>query len=426
MDLFAPTTEAITDALGGENGVFEHFRAAAASASPEEPRWAGLAAPARAQLASRARSQVHALAATFARARELLAALPAARHSDAAFAEAAAAARSELLRLRALADALPPPPGAPSSAPPQPVPPSPPLRPSPDQVPPPLAAATLALEAYRESLLRALEFLEAAAVGQAALPPRDIAGALDGVLEAALRGEEGLNAASACLARAEKRARVEAAPLEAQLAAARAEAAARAASLCSRSQELEAALSSARCALRGLREGAAQPVELGALLEMGARLAGAGGGGGPTSAQLAGSLCVRLRQQLAGRLVHVHDATFAAPGLPPLPLAELQAAAAAAAAAGAGGEGTKEGASTDLQREDTVMEPPVVATTSAPLQAVPAPAPLPPIMSLITALTPQARAALLALLPPGWRPGQPLPPHLPDLRTLLARVGGGD
>jgi hypothetical protein len=65
-----------------------------------------------------------------------------------------------------------------------------------------------------------------------------------------------------------------------------------------------------------------------------------------------------------------------------------------------------------------------MAAPPAPPPPAAPPAPLPPIPTLIAALNPQQRAALRALLPSGWRPGEPLPPHLPDLRTLLQRVQG--
>lgn len=41
---------------------------------------------------------------------------------------------------------------------------------------------------------------------------------------------------------------------------------------------------------------------------------------------------------------------------------------------------------------------------------------------MIAKLDRAARARLLAFLPPGWRPGQPLPDGLPDLATLLMRA----
>jgi len=40
-------------------------------------------------------------------------------------------------------------------------------------------------------------------------------------------------------------------------------------------------------------------------------------------------------------------------------------------------------------------------------------------VSLLAALPADKRAALLKLLPPGWKPGDPLPANLPSLASLL-------
>jgi hypothetical protein len=52
-----------------------------------------------------------------------------------------------------------------------------------------------------------------------------------------------------------------------------------------------------------------------------------------------------------------------------------------------------------------------------------------PFLRALQALPPAARADLLRLFPPGWKPGDPLPANLPDLRALLAKhgvaLGGG-
>ena len=44
------------------------------------------------------------------------------------------------------------------------------------------------------------------------------------------------------------------------------------------------------------------------------------------------------------------------------------------------------------------------------------------VIGLLAKLTPDQRKALLARLPPGWRPGQPLPPGTPDLATLIRQI----
>lgn len=46
-------------------------------------------------------------------------------------------------------------------------------------------------------------------------------------------------------------------------------------------------------------------------------------------------------------------------------------------------------------------------------------------MAAIAKLAPAQRKQLLAMLPPGWRPGQPLPPGTPDLLTLVRQLTGG-
>jgi len=44
---------------------------------------------------------------------------------------------------------------------------------------------------------------------------------------------------------------------------------------------------------------------------------------------------------------------------------------------------------------------------------------------MITQLTPAQRKALLARLPAGWRPGQPLPAGTPDLLALIQIIQRG-
>jgi hypothetical protein len=460
MALFEEITYSIIEALGGEGGVFEQFRAAAvATSSSSGGAWTGLSADARARLASQSRSQVHALGAAFSRARELIAAQRASAETAASFAAGVAAAQGEVARLRALARALPPPAsGATPAQPPEAPQHAHPLQPLPLQPAtsaPPAMRATLALEAYREALLRALAFLEAAAVGGAALPPGDVAGALDGVLEAALRGEAGLGAAAEGMASAESRAAREGTPLAAAVDTARGDARARVAAACARSRELDAALVGARAALAALRAAQTHPLHIGLVLSSAAALAGSGGGGGPADGALAGALTNRLRQQLAGRLPLGHSSAFPLPGaLPPLQLRDLAGAAEAAAAearraaaaaeeaqrqcqrveaeAGAGGRGGGEGLAAEAMGDGDEGAvggggggaPPPRAPPPPPAPPLPVPPPLPPISAIIAGLTPAQRTVLRALLPPGWRPGEPLPPHLSDLRALLERAQG--
>lgn len=59
---------------------------------------------------------------------------------------------------------------------------------------------------------------------------------------------------------------------------------------------------------------------------------------------------------------------------------------------------------------------------SSPAAAPPAAA-MPSLPALLLSLPPAARGELLKLLPPGWKPGDPLPSNLPDPRTLLAKLG---
>ena len=303
------------------------------ASSPEPPTraaitWGGLDAESRAAFAELAREQVDGLSSDLSRARAVLLGVAIADVRDSDFSEGMHAAQGELARLGKLIGALPPVPGAPVYAPP--------ARPLPSAAPPPappqspmsaflaatpLSTAMLALEAYRECLVRVVDFLEAAAEGRSSLPSADILGALEAMCASVYTAEARLKESLQACGERCRRGREEVLPLAKGLAAARAEARARAVSLNSRVTDLEAALGSARHALATLQTAAARPLALGSVLAMSKTLAPPSPlpplpGGTPPSAaglsalqaqlapsaqQIAFSLTARLQNMHAGR-----------------------------------------------------------------------------------------------------------------------------
>ena len=432
-----------------------------ASPGAEKP-WEGLDSEGRSQFTALARELAASISGDLAAARAFLGTLLVADVKAGEYREGLARGQGELARLGAVIGALPPVPGggapysgaaaaaaaAAASLPPLPTPLTPRSAASAALAATPLAAAQLALEAYRECLVRTLDLLEAAAEGRSSLPTSNVLGALEATCGAVYTAEGRLKEAlQACSDRC-RDAAASVGPLARALAAARAEARARAASLNARVHSLEAALGSAKQALSTIQAAGQRPVHLRTVLGYARTLApppaaGAGGGAGgaaaaaaaaaaPTGAQVAATLTARLQALHSGRGEEEGSVVL---GGERVLLRELSVARQEGGGSGGGGGlGPGEGlgaAASDLAPKlcsgggmDVEEEPAQSAAAAAAAPSIPAPAPQLNLATAIRALTAAQRAQLLALLPPGWRPGQPLPPHIPDVATLLQQVTG--
>ena len=74
----------------------------------------------------------------------------------------------------------------------------------------------------------------------------------------------------------------------------------------------------------------------------------------------------------------------------------------------------------------TTALPSTIPLASAGVSAGPPPPPPPSVLlSAMAQLPAEVRRRLISALPPGWRPGDPLPADLPDIRALLMQAGRG-
>lgn len=337
--------------------------------------------------------------------------------TEMAFSQGVASGREEYVRVSRVIAALPPIPGAPVYKPPTF--PSQSLAPSTatsgggvsDATPGALALASV--EAYREALVKAVDFLGAAAEGLASLPTKNVTGALESLQMALLTREDALRAAvEVCTARVGVAAKV-VAPLGKALVAAQGEARVRSEALNARIVELELALGDAREALRACNHATSHPLGFQTILTLARNL----------SPQIHAPPHALLAQTLSAKLSNspVDDFMVALPGLTmPVNLADFPLKPKGG---GVGGEGGGRDAK-DEEMGGQEEEGEKMGVPPPPPPPIVAPPQQPPenLVSLIKALTVKQRTHLLSLLPPGWKPGQPLPPHIPDMRTLLEQV----
>ena len=302
-----------------------------------------------------------------------------------------------------------------------------------------------------------------------------VAAALDALLERALRGEEPLTASyTACSAACAFEAAV-CAPLAATIADVRAEAAARADAAANAARNLEAALAAARSAVSALEAAKRRPVALEHVLALAANLAVVEGPPPPgwvpgaplppytlppcptpqeLMATLHAAVDVALDEVTRVRAVNAPARSRAPPWTSPdgqlvvdveaFVQERLRGGAAEVAGADepmtgggegtgvgtAGGAGAAEGAgaadgSVGVDADARVTVGGGAAAGREVQASVAAPASgfsTATFMKAVAALTAAERAQLKALLPPGWAPGLPLPPGLPDIHTLLLSV----
>ena len=362
------------------------------------PQWQGVTASSRGEFSQLVRKDVNDMSVALSSLWEYLSGCSVLQVTEQAFWEGLCDGHAEIARLSRVISALPPVPGAPAYAPRI----SPPLpSPTPLSTGTPCGNATpcdralAAMEAYRESLVRAVDFLGAAAEGLATLETKNVTSALENLQLALLTCEDTLKGAvESCTSRVTF-ARKIALPLGDALGKAQMEASARVNFINAQIIELESALGEAREAMRACKHASLHPLHPHSVLRLARNLAH------PHHA----TPMSLLSQSISSRLTRQprEDTFITLPGISSLVnLGTLSV--------------------TETSMEEEVV--PITHQHQSSQQPLPERQPSENVLAVLKSLTSKQRSHLLSLLPHGWRPGQPLPPNIPDFSTLLTTVRG--